>query len=102
MTQTAVIADVGAKDVDFTFAVSSSQKAPLGSEVSGKEHGVNTFTLIIYSSCHDSFFLVEARGQVVGLWAVGEAPDCALSRTGTPLGAVRNAHFQRDRIKRDQ
>ena len=36
MTQTAVIADVGAKDVDFTFAVSSSQKAPVGSEVSGK------------------------------------------------------------------
>ena len=35
MTQTAIIADVGAEDVEFTFAVSSSQKEPLGSEVSG-------------------------------------------------------------------
>ena len=34
MTQTAIIADVGAENVEFTFAVSSSQKAPLGSEVS--------------------------------------------------------------------
>ena len=100
MTQTAVIADVGAKDVDFTFAVSSSQKAPLGSEVSERKYVglINSLTIIIYSSCHDSFFLVEARGQVVGLWAVGEAPDCALSRTGTPLGAVRNANFSWDRV----
>ena len=35
--QTAVVADVGAEDAEFTFAASSSQKAPQGSQVrSGK------------------------------------------------------------------
>ena len=54
MTQTAIIADVGAEDVEFTFAVSSSQKEPLGSEVSGTTELIKFVCTLLREYCRQA------------------------------------------------